>query len=426
MNVTLSTNTEVFSSGLNSTTLDDDIICLSQENNGIRTAGIILSVIAILENLSLLVAMIYHWPKFLSNLYRFVASLICADLLVAVFEIIMHILKFHEAPSILIAFIRGGYVTMHMTSTFSVSLVNASVFFTYSRFTTRLLEQQMTNMEDKHTSRIRTYFRKPALAYLTIGGVWLMALVYLILGIITRCTAELHNCIETCSTVVRRPNVPGEDAVCDSHHCNKFLSPLSTYYTLSTIIMFWVSFVFLIGSTMTVVFVKVKVRIIGGSTENFGFQNEDEVKTEQIPSSGDLRLNVDDSITRDPAEVIPNTVKDEDDIEIPDASKNISSINRTKRKQSTHYTIERRFGFNRDLMSRFSLLITITQLIFWLPVTGLILYTLARNRAFSTFRNYEIVTVYFSLPTIVNPWICLLTMSKLRDAIFRMYYSICH
>nr|XP_039265342.1 uncharacterized protein LOC120340994 isoform X1 [Styela clava] len=418
-----STEADVFTSALNSTSLDDEIICLSQENNAVRTAGIVVSVIAILENSFLLIAMIIYWSKFLSNLYRFVASLICADLMVALFSICMNVLKFYNSPAILIAFIKGGYATMHMASTFSVSLVNASVFFTYSRFTTRLLEQQLKNMENKHESRIRKYFRKPIAAYITISGVWVIGVVYLVLSMLTRCTPEEHNCLETCSTIVRRPMFPGESSACDSQHCNKFLSPLSSYYTLSVIIMFWVSFIFLIGSTLTVVFVKVKVKMIGGSIDNSGFQN-DEMKVENVSNAGELTSEVEGADPGEHLEEIPNIIKETESDE-PD----ITTVTKSKipsRRKSTHYTIERRFGFNRDLMSRFSLLITITQLIFWMPVTGLILYTLFQNQAFSTFYIYEIIMVYFSLPTILNPWICLLTMSKLRDAIFSMYYSICH
>lgn len=103
-----------------------------------------------------------------------------------------------------------------------------------------------------------------------------------------------------------------------------------------------------------------------------------------------------------------------------------ASQRRIKRKQSVHYAIKRKFGFNRDLMSRFSLLTTVAQSIFWLPATGILTYIHLNNKIPLSYVNYEIAQIFFTLPTIIQPWICVLTMSKLRDALFHAYYNLCH
>lgn len=59
-----------------------DAICMYRGNNVARTAGILLNIFAIMENLFLLIAIVAYWPKFFSNLYRFVAALLCADIFV--------------------------------------------------------------------------------------------------------------------------------------------------------------------------------------------------------------------------------------------------------------------------------------------------------------------------------------------------------
>ncbi|XP_039265344.2 uncharacterized protein LOC120340995 isoform X1 [Styela clava] len=361
-----------------------------------RILTTVMTVGIILENTLLLVAITAHWKKFHSNLYRFVASLVCADLFVGLSNFVVLMVKITNAELELVSFLKGASYTSFLMATLSLTLLNLSVKSTYTRSYETFVQMHSKHKYSSRLNSILSVFRKKSHVRKMVIGIWLVLPIFIAIAMFTRCTAEEHDCTNGCATIIMDSN-GDEQTLCNSQpYCSRFMAPLGSPFILLVNGMSWFCFVTLIASTISVVCVKVVL------TSSTPAKQITTISTNSTSVEGDTKTPV-------------------SELQVPGTSRSLMYDEGDDLSIGPMVVAKRRFGCNKDFVSKFSLAVTSLQMIFWVPVTALTLRGYILQTSYTKYYTLEMINNVFFVPSLLNPWICIFTMSKLRDAIRTAY-----
>ncbi|XP_077976260.1 uncharacterized protein LOC120341596 isoform X2 [Styela clava] len=327
--------------------------------NAPRVTTAILTSVIVVENSLLLIAIATHWKKFHSNLYRFVASLVCADLFFG---------------------LSNFAVAIMYTTNAGLDIVSMLKAVSYASFLVCILRKT------HHVKRM-------------IISIWLLLPIFTLVGVMTRCTEEEHDCMEGCSTMVIDSSGEEQRLCKITPHCSGFMAPLSFPFLLLTNATSWCALGILVASTVYVVFFKVII------TPKPSIDHEKPLPGIEVTTTDGYK----ERISGQNSLAFEHTLKYEE-------SENITWA-------ESSLVARQQFGFNNDFISKFSLAVTILQFTFWSALTTFTLRAFSTQKQLLSYLNVQIYSNIFTLPSLANPWICFFTMTKLKDAVIATFFK---
>ncbi|XP_077969281.1 uncharacterized protein LOC120344940 [Styela clava] len=325
--------------------------CGFKHMNAPRVTSAILTAGIVVENSLLLIAIVTHWKKFHSNLYRFVASLVCADLFFGLSNFAVVIMQTTNAGLDIVSMLKAVSYASFLVCILSMTLLNISVKSTYIRSCEIMAQAYPDRSWTEILTLISNFFRKTHQVKRMIISIWLLLPIFTLVGVMTRCTEEEHDCMEGCSTLVIDSSGEEQRLCKNTSHCSSFMAPLSFPFLLLTNATSWCALGILVASTIYVVFFKVII------TPKPSIDRAKPLPGIEITTTDGYKERI--SGKNSPA--FEHTLKYEE------------SENNTWAESSL--VARQQFGFNNDFISKFSLAVTIFQFTCWSILTSVTLRT---------------------------------------------------
>nr|XP_039270215.1 uncharacterized protein LOC120344940 [Styela clava] len=373
--------------------------CGFKHMNAPRVTSAILTAGIVVENSLLLIAIVTHWKKFHSNLYRFVASLVCADLFFGLSNFAVVIMQTTNAGLDIVSMLKAVSYASFLVCILSMTLLNISVKSTYIRSCEIMAQAYPDRSWTEILTLISNFFRKTHQVKRMIISIWLLLPIFTLVGVMTRCTEEEHDCMDGCSTMVIDSSGEEQRLCKITSHCSSFMAPLSFPFLLLTNATSWCALGILVASTIYVVFFKVII------TPKPSIDRAKPLPGIEITTTDGYKERI--SGKNSPA--FEHTLKYEE------------SENNTWAESS--FVSRQQFGFNNDFISKFSLAVTILQFTIWSILTTVTLRSFFAQKQLLPYLYVQIYTNIFTLPSLANPWICFFTMTKLKDAVIATFFK---